>query len=123
MIQTLRERFYWPTMWNDIKHHVSSCHDCQIRSTRKVEVPILISAPATLFHKIYLDVMYMPKAHKKSYLIAARDDLSGGAEGRAAEQAQARPYSSLVVLKRNNSSFAFSSSPPARRLQAVEVKV
>ena len=62
VMQTLKQRFYWPTMWRDAQHHVKSCHECQIRSTKKVEVPLTISVPSTLFTKIYVDIMYMDKA-------------------------------------------------------------
>ena len=47
VMQMIKERFYWPGMWNDVRHHVRSCHPCQIRSTTKVETPIIISAPSS----------------------------------------------------------------------------
>jgi len=37
--------------------------------------------PATLFMKVYLNIMLMPKAQGYQYIIAARDNLSGAAEG------------------------------------------
>ena len=84
VMQTIKERFYWPHMRNDIQHHVRSCHQCQIRSVKKVEVPIMISAPSNIFLKIYLDVMFMPRGQGGfNYIVAARDDLSRAAEGRA----------------------------------------
>ena len=86
----IRRRFYWPNMWSDVRHHVKSCHQCQIRSTQKVELPLLVSTPATLFVKIYVDVMLMPQAHGFRYIVAARDDLSRKAEGRALKKANAK---------------------------------
>jgi transposase InsO family protein len=83
VFQTIRDRFYWPRLHQDVEHHVKSCHECQIRSTKKVEIPITISAPATIFSKIYVDVMLMPRAQGYRYIVAARDDLSLAAEGRA----------------------------------------
>ena len=47
----------------------------------KLHIPITISAPTTLFTKVYLDIMLIPKAQGYHYIIAARDDLSGAAEG------------------------------------------
>ena len=43
VMHTLKERFYWPNMWNDIHHHVRSYHKCQIRSTHKIEIPLTSS--------------------------------------------------------------------------------
>ena len=70
-------------------HHVRSCHECQICSTRKAEVPLVVSPSPRLFMKIYVDVMLMPKARGYRYLVAARDDLSLATEGRALKHANA----------------------------------
>lgn len=91
--QLLKERFFWPTMWNDCRQHVRSCHECQIRSVRKHAVPLIVSTPATLFTRIYLDIMHMPRAHGYKYIIAARDDLTAAAEGRALQRATAAAVS------------------------------
>ncbi|EIN03801.1 hypothetical protein PUNSTDRAFT_77339 [Punctularia strigosozonata HHB-11173 SS5] len=76
-------------MYQDIEHHVRSCHECQIRSVKKVHLPVTISQPATIFTKVYLDVMYMPVAKGFRYIVAARDDLTLAAEGRALKHATA----------------------------------
>ena len=70
-------RYYWPNIREDIKQHVRSCHTCQLRSTKKMHQPITVSHPPQLFSKVYLDVMKMPKAKGKQWLVACRDDLSG----------------------------------------------
>jgi transposase InsO family protein len=84
VFETIRERYYWPHLRQDINHHVRSCHQCQIRSTVKMKIPITVSAPATLFTKVYVDVMDMTEStqgHK--YIVCARDDLSRATECRA----------------------------------------
>ena len=83
-------RYYWPGMRNQIKQHVQSCHACQLRSTKKMHIPITISHPPSLFSKVYLDVMNMPKARGKQWLIACRDDLSGVTECKAIARAKAK---------------------------------
>lgn len=90
VMQMLKQRFYWPTMWRDAQHHVRSCHECQIRSTKKVEVPLTISVPSTLFTKVYVDIMYMEKGMGFQYIVAARDDLSRASEGRALRNIKAK---------------------------------
>ncbi|KIP03978.1 hypothetical protein PHLGIDRAFT_76699, partial [Phlebiopsis gigantea 11061_1 CR5-6] len=41
-----------------------------------VEVPITISTPATLFVKVYVDVMHMPTVQRLTCIVAAKDDLA-----------------------------------------------
>ena len=51
--------------------YVKTCHECQIHVTNKLHIPVTISAPATLFTKVYLEIMLMPKAQGYHYIIAA----------------------------------------------------
>jgi len=39
--------------------------------------------PATLFSKIHIDIMLMPRRKGYRYIVAARDDLSRATEGKA----------------------------------------
>jgi len=93
--ETIRQRFYWPHLRADVLHHVSSCHPCQIRSTCKVQIPITVSTPVTIFSKIYVDVMNMPIAGGFKFIVAARDDLSLAAEGRALRSSNASTLASF----------------------------
>ena len=79
----LRKRFYWPHLRMDVRHHIHSCHECQIRNTIKVQTPLTVSTPATIFIKVHVDIMFMPVHQGYRYIVAARDDLSRAAEGRA----------------------------------------
>jgi hypothetical protein len=45
-----------------------------------MEVPVTISAPVTIFEKVYIDVMYMPLSAQYRYIVAAKDDLTGVTE-------------------------------------------
>ena len=99
VMHTLKEQFYWPHMWNDIHHHVQSCKQCQIRSTKKVEVPLRVSTPATIFTQIYLDIMDMPKAKGFKAIIAARDDLSRASEGKALKSKKSKGVAAFSLNK------------------------
>ena len=81
--QHIALRYFWPGMRKQIKHHVQSCHPCQLRSTKKMHIPVTISHPPCLFSKVYLDVMNMPPARGKRWLVGCRDDLSGVTECKA----------------------------------------
>lgn len=70
--ETIRVRFFWPHLRADVKSHVSSCHFCQLRITKKMQVPLMVSTPSVLWQKIYLDVMFMPDARGGyQYIVAA----------------------------------------------------
>ena len=81
--ENLCTHFYWPQMYQNICHHVKSCHECQIRSTMKVHLPITIPPPSTMFTKVHMDIMLMPPAKEYRYIVLAQDDLSKYVEGRA----------------------------------------
>jgi hypothetical protein len=88
--ETIRYRFFWPHMYTDVKHHVQSCHDCQIRTTKRMHIPITVSTPATIFTKTYIDILKMPSGNGMKHLVLARDDLSRYVEGRALRSASAK---------------------------------
>jgi hypothetical protein len=85
----IQARFFWPKMRKDIRHHIKSCHECQIRSLKRLEIPLTVSTPVTLFAKVYIDVMHMPTANGFNYIVAAKDDLSGTSEAQALRTATA----------------------------------
>jgi transposase InsO family protein len=91
--ETVRLRFFWPYLFSDVRHHVQSCHPCQIRSTAKMHIPITISAPSTIFVKVYIDIMHMPPAQGFKYIVLARDDLSRYVEGRPLKAPTAKALS------------------------------
>jgi transposase InsO family protein len=98
IVYTLTRRFWWPTLAQDIRHFVKTCHQCQVRSTKKVVNPLSVSTPATIFTRIYLDIMLMPQITRKGarYIVAARDDLSGAAVGRKLVKATAQAVANFL---------------------------
>ena len=92
-------RYYWPEMRKQIKEHIRSCHDCQLRSTKKMHIPITISHPPSLFSKVYLDVMKMPLAYGKQWLIGCRDDLSGITECKAIARDKAKVIAKFFLKR------------------------
>ena len=69
MVARLQDRFWWPKMEEDVKHFVRSCHQCQLRQMRQFVLPPVVAKPATLFARVYIDTMHMPKAKGYSYKI------------------------------------------------------
>ncbi len=61
--------------------HVSSCHECQTRQLTRMLLPPTISAPVTIFEKVFVDVMFMsPRSKNYGYIVCAKDDLTGVVE-------------------------------------------
>jgi hypothetical protein len=92
-------RYYWPNMKEHICYHIQSCHTCQLRSTKKMHIPVTISHPPCLFSKVYLDVMKMPLARGKQWLIGCRDDLSGVTECKAIARDKAKVIAKFFLKR------------------------
>ena len=69
------ERFWWPSMDDDIKWYIKTCHKCQVRNLKKIMIPPTVSIPSGLFRKVYIDTMLMPKAKGYRYIVHARCSL------------------------------------------------
>src|ERR1041384_865811 len=81
----VKERYYWPQMYEDIKNYVSSCDTCQRRGAqvRKVMlVPLEVKEP---FHRIGIDIKGpLPITSKGNrYIIVAMDYFTKWPEARA----------------------------------------
>jgi hypothetical protein len=63
-------------MDNDIKWYTRTCHECQVRLTKKIMIPPTVAKPHGLFRKVYIDTMLMPKARGFRYIIHARCSLT-----------------------------------------------
>ena len=79
-LRALRDRFWWPSLANDVKWYIQTCHECQIRQTTKVRIPPTVPAPASLFRKAYVDTMFMPHASGYQYIVQARCSLTAWPE-------------------------------------------
>ena len=90
-------RYHWPNIQEEVKQHIQSCHTCQVRSTKKMHQPITTSYPIRLFSKMYLDVMKMPKARGKQWIVACRDDLSGITECKAIAKDRAKTIAKFFL--------------------------
>ena len=72
----LLERFWWPSVSQDIAWYVRSCDLCQRRQMRQVLLPPTVATPAPLFAKIYIDTMHMPKSNGYKYIVQGRCSLT-----------------------------------------------
>ena len=52
--ETIRIRFYWPHLRADVRHHVQSCHPCQIQSIKKTSC-------SCLWARIRRNILWQPE--------------------------------------------------------------
>ena len=68
---TIADCFWWPSLNKDIAWYIKMCHQCQMCSVEKVVIPPVITTPALLFYKAYVDSMHMPTVQGHSYIVQA----------------------------------------------------
>lgn len=69
------QRFWWPYIAGDIAWFVRTCHFCQLRQLRNVRVPPTVAVPASLFAKMYIDTMHLPKSGGYKFIVQGRCSL------------------------------------------------
>ena len=70
------EWYWWPFMSHDIALFVQTCHICQVRQTWQIFIPSIITTPAPLFTKMYMDTMHLPWSGRFSYIVQGQCSLS-----------------------------------------------
>ena len=56
-------------MGRDIAWFVRTCHICQTRQTRNIAIPPVVTTPAPLFAKMYMDTMHLPRSGGFNYIV------------------------------------------------------
>ena len=60
----------------DVKWFVQTCHECQIRQSRRLHIPPTVPVIGGLFRKVHLDMMVMPQSAGYQYIVQARCALT-----------------------------------------------
>jgi hypothetical protein len=94
----VKERYYWPNMYNDIRSYIETCDNCQRRgpTTRKEELlPLKVGAP---FDKIGIDIKGpLPLTTKRNrYIVVAMDYFTKWPEAQAIPDAKAETVAKFV---------------------------
>ena len=97
-VDKIKERYYWPKMYNDIKIYIESCDNCQRRGkTKRREelLPLKIGGP---FDKIGIDIKGpLPVTQKGNrYIIVAMDYFTKWPEARAIPNAKAETVAKFL---------------------------
>ena len=71
----IAERYWWPFIGRDVAWYVRTCHICQLRQTCQITIPPVVTTPAPLFTKMYMDMMHLPRSNGFSYIVQGRCSL------------------------------------------------
>ena len=96
--QKVRDRFYWPGMYNDVQRYVKYCAGCQLKSptvgkahiTKHIEA----SAPGEC---VVIDLLHYPTAQGFKYVLVAVDAYSRWAEVAALENKKAATVADALI--------------------------
>ena len=53
------------------RYPLKTCHECQVQSMQHLYIPPTVPVSLSLFQKVYIDVMFMPKSNGYRYIIHA----------------------------------------------------
>ena len=94
--EQVKRRYQWKGMFADIDDWVKSCEECQKRTQIRYEEGLHPTWSVLVWDKIGVDIVYMPVSNEGSFLVLARDDLSGWVEGRAIDAANSYNISKFL---------------------------
>jgi len=77
---TIFDRFWWPSLEQDIKWYITTCHQCQLRQTTKICIPPTIAVPTPLLCKLYVNTTLMPPTGSFRYITQACCSLTAWLE-------------------------------------------
>ena len=80
----------------DVKWFVQTCHECQIRQSRRLHISPTVPVIGGLFHKVHLDTMVMPWSAGYWYIVQARCVLTAYPEWRMLHSENASALASFI---------------------------
>ncbi|KXN89217.1 Pro-Pol polyprotein, partial [Leucoagaricus sp. SymC.cos] len=79
--QIISHRFWWPGLEIDIAWYVRTCHLCQIRQKKALEMPPVVMHTPSLFQVLHADIVHIsPPSNGCSYVVHGRCGLSSWME-------------------------------------------
>lgn len=93
----IKIRYYWPQMFNDVRHYVRTCDECQRRGKNRRNEPLHPIKVGQPFDRLGMDIVGpLPKTKNGNmYIIVATEYLTKWPEARAIPNAKA---SSVVTF-------------------------
>jgi len=87
----LQQRFLWPGIEEDVIWYVRTCHLCQIRQKRTLEIPPMVTHTPSIFQVLHVDTVHMnPPSNGCKYIVHGWCRLSSWMESRALREENAK---------------------------------
>jgi Integrase zinc binding domain len=97
VFEKVKERYYWPQIFDDVRNYVRSCDVCQRRGPPERKEPLVPLAVKEPFYQIGIDVKGpLPRtSNGNRYIIVAMDYFTKWPEARAVENMKADTIAKL----------------------------
>jgi ribosomal protein L21E len=94
----VREIYYWPQMYNNIKEYIRACDSCQRRGKKRSPEPLQPIPVGNPFYRVGIDIVGpLPlTANSNKYIIVATDYLTKWPEARAVSEATAQQVANFI---------------------------
>jgi transposase InsO family protein len=96
-IKRILERYWWKSVYRDTQNYVKTCDQCQRRQNLRVEEELRPNLTSTMWQKVAVDVVHMPRGVGNfKYIVVAREDVSGWPEARAIQKANSETVAKFL---------------------------
>ena len=96
--EKIKERYYWPKMFEDVRKYIESCDNCQRRGKTKRREELLPQKIGAPFDKIGIDIkgLLLLTTKGNRYLVVAMDYFTKWPEARAIPNAKAETVAAFI---------------------------
>jgi hypothetical protein len=70
--ELLLQRFWWPELERNVHWYVKTCHMCQKRQKKLVQIPRIETHTPLIFQQLHADTIHMDKSGRFKYIIHGR---------------------------------------------------
>ena len=87
----LQQRFWWPEIEEDAVWYVRTCHICQVRQRRALELPPVVTHTLSIFQVLHVNTVHMNlPSNGCKYIVYERCGLFSWMEAKALKEENAR---------------------------------
>ena len=98
VFEKIKERYYWPQMYEDAREYVSTCDSCQKRGSSKRKEKLILLTIREPFYRIGIDIKGpLPRTTKGNrYIIVAMDYFTKWPEAKAITDIKAETVAKFI---------------------------